>query len=28
LYAEMSEYCDRCVKWMWPSGEPEDWEEI
>jgi hypothetical protein len=23
----MPEYCDCCGKWVWPSGEPEDWEE-
>jgi hypothetical protein len=24
---EMSEYCDCYGKWVWPSGEPEDWKE-
>jgi hypothetical protein len=28
MCAEMTEYCDRCGKWVWPSGELEDWEEI
>jgi hypothetical protein len=23
----MPEYCNCCGKWVWPSGEPEDWEE-
>jgi hypothetical protein len=23
----MPEYYDYCGKWVWPSGEPEDWEE-
>jgi hypothetical protein len=27
LFAEMSEYCDCCDKFVWPSGDPtEDWE--
>ncbi len=20
-------FCDCCGKWVWPNGEPEDWEE-
>jgi hypothetical protein len=28
LCAEVSGFCDCCVKWMWPNGEPEVWEEI
>jgi hypothetical protein len=27
LCAEMLEFCDCCGKWVWPSGEPEEWEE-
>jgi hypothetical protein len=27
LCAELPEYCDCCGKWVWPSGEPENWEE-
>jgi hypothetical protein len=27
MCVDMSEYCDCCVNWVWPSGEPEDWEE-
>jgi hypothetical protein len=27
LCAEMPGFCDCCSKWVWPSGEPEDWEE-
>jgi hypothetical protein len=26
LCAEMSEYCGCCGKFVWPNGEPEDWE--
>jgi hypothetical protein len=22
----MPEYCDYCVKLVWPNGDPEDWE--
>jgi hypothetical protein len=25
--AELSGFCDCCGKWVWPSGEPEVWEE-
>jgi hypothetical protein len=25
--AELPEFCDCCGKWVWPSGEPEVWEE-
>jgi hypothetical protein len=24
---ELSGFCDCCGKWMWPSGEPEEWDE-
>jgi hypothetical protein len=24
---EMPGFCDCCDKWVWPSGEPEEWEE-
>jgi hypothetical protein len=27
LCAEMSGFCDCRGKWVWPSGEPEEWEE-
>jgi hypothetical protein len=27
MCADTPEYCDCCGKWVWPSGEPEDWEE-
>jgi hypothetical protein len=27
MCADMSKYCDCCGKWVWPSGEPEDWKE-
>jgi hypothetical protein len=27
MCADMPEYCDCYGKWVWPSGEPEDWEE-
>jgi hypothetical protein len=27
LCADMPEYYDCCGSWVWPSGEPEDWEE-
>jgi hypothetical protein len=25
--AELPEFYDCCGKWVWPSGEPEVWEE-
>jgi hypothetical protein len=25
--AEMPGFCDCYGKWVWPSGEPEEWEE-
>jgi hypothetical protein len=25
--AELSGFCDCCGKWVWPSGEPDVWEE-
>jgi hypothetical protein len=25
--AELLGFCDCCGKWVWPSGEPEVWEE-
>jgi hypothetical protein len=25
--AELPVFCDCCGKWVWPSGEPEVWEE-
>jgi hypothetical protein len=25
--AELPGFCDCCGKWVWPSGEPEVWEE-
>jgi hypothetical protein len=25
--AELLGFCDYCGKWVWPSGEPEVWEE-
>jgi hypothetical protein len=27
LCVEMPEFCDCCDKWVWPGGEPDDWEE-
>jgi hypothetical protein len=24
---EMAGYCDCCGNWVWPNGEPEDWDE-
>jgi hypothetical protein len=27
LCVEMPEYCDCSDNWVWPNGEPEDWEE-
>jgi hypothetical protein len=27
MCADMPKYCDCCGKWVWPSGETEDWEE-
>jgi hypothetical protein len=27
MCVEMPKYCDCYDKWVWPSGESEDWEE-
>jgi hypothetical protein len=27
LCAEMPGFCDYCDKWVWPGGEPDDWED-
>jgi hypothetical protein len=27
LCAKMPEFYDSCGKWVWPSGETEEWEE-
>jgi hypothetical protein len=26
MCAEMSKFCGCCGKFVWPNGEPEDWE--
>jgi hypothetical protein len=27
LCADMPKYCDCCGNWVWPNGEPENWED-